>query len=295
MNKNKMASFLKWLWIAAVLIFILFFIQKNYEKLKEALKQIDMFYLFLSFLSIVAAKILLSLFMQFAVRSVGKEMDYPTCFRIYNLSQLGKYIPGNIWHFVGKAVAYKKLGFSGGKIKNALVVENIWLVAGAFLYGLVLISLFDFVLIQKVFFSYRLYLLILIVIAPFLFWFGGRVLNVPFGEIFSNHRLNLNIFFVQVAIWTLLGLGFAFLSIPFIDFNAALFFSAMGLYAMAYSVGFVTPFAPAGIGVREGILAIGLLPYLSLEVIIILSAANRLLYVLVEIFLALISWKHLDN
>lgn len=287
--KNNIVSILKWLWLIAVCIFIILFVQKNYIELKGAIKQIHISYLLLSFLCIVAAKILLVLFMRYAVCSVGKEMDFPTCFRIYNISQLGKYIPGNIWHFVGKAAAYKDEGFSIGKIRDALVVENIWLVVGAFGYGLILMLIFNFYLIQKLFLTYSLYLAVFLVIVPLLALLGKKVLKIRFRQIFSDHRVNLKIMLLQVVIWTLLGLGFALLAVPFIYPEGASIFMIMGLYAIAYSIGFITPFAPAGIGVREAVLALGFLPYLPLEIVITLSAANRVLYLLVEIILALSS------
>lgn len=287
--KNSLISVLKWLWLISVILFIILFVQRNYIELKEAIKQIPIFYLFLSFLCIAAAKILLVLFMRYAVCSVGKEMDFLTCFRIYNISQLGKYIPGNIWHFVGKAAAYKDKGFSISKIRDTLVVENIWLVVGAFGYGLILMLIFNFYLIQHLFLSYSLYLAVFLVIVPLLVLLGQKVLKIRFGQIFSDHRLNFKIILLQVVIWTLLGLGFALLAVPFICPEGVSIFMVIGLYAIAYSIGFVTPFAPAGIGVREAVLALGFLPYLPLEIVITLSAANRVLYLLVEIILALSS------
>jgi glycosyltransferase 2 family protein len=287
--KNKIISVLKWLWLIAVCVFIIFFIRKNFADLKEAINRIHISYLLLSFLCIAGAKILLVLFMRYVLRSVGKEMNFPTCFRIYNISQLGKYIPGNIWHFVGKAAAYKDNGFSIGAIRDALVIENLWLVGGAFAYGLALMVIFNSYLIQHLFFSHRMYVAVFFVAVLLLLFLGNKVLKVNFRRLFSSHRLNVKIIFLQIVIWSLLGLSFAVLTIPFIHPMGSTILMISGLYAIAYSFGFVTPFAPAGIGVREAVLAVGLLPYLPLRIVITLSAANRLLYLLVEIILAVLS------
>jgi uncharacterized membrane protein YbhN (UPF0104 family) len=286
---NKMASILKWLWLIAVLLFIILFVQKNTLELGGAIKQINISSLLLSFLCIIAAKILLALFMRYALRSVGKEMNFLNCFRIYNISQLGKYIPGNIWHFVGKAVAYKDNGFSMTTIRDALVVENVWLVAGAFGYGLILTLIFNFYLIQRLLLSYSMYVAVFLVIAFLLVLLGEKVMKISLGQIFSDHRLIFKIILLQVVIWSLLGLGFAVLAVPFIAQEGASIFLFIGLYAIAYSIGFVTPFAPAGIGVREAVLAIGSWPFLSLDVVITLSVANRAVYLLVELILAFLS------
>ncbi|MBW2620702.1 MAG: flippase-like domain-containing protein [Deltaproteobacteria bacterium] len=286
--KNKLVSVLKWLWLISVGIFIIFFIQRNYEEMRETIRKIHIFYLVLSFLCIAGAKILLALFMRYAVRSACRDMDFPTCFRIYNISQLGKYIPGNIWHFIGKASAYKDRGFSMENIRDALVVENTWLVGCAFAYGIILMLIFNFTLIEHLFLSYGLYAAVFAVVALLMVLQGKKLLKIRFGRIFSDRRMNFKIILLQVVIWTLLGLGFFWLAIPFCPGGCSIFM-VIGLYAMAFSIGFVTPFAPAGIGVREAVLGLGLLPYLPIDTVIVLSAANRGVYLVVEVLLALSS------
>ena len=277
--------FLKLAWVVAVIIFIALFFKDKSIELIYAVKQIRTYYLFLAFFFILGAKALLPLFMQCVVFSINKSMNFWTCFRIYTITQLGKYIPGNIWHFVGKAAAYKHQGFSAGNIKDALIIENIWLVLSAFVYGLILVLIFEYDLIKSFFFSYIFFLIIFIILALLCFIVSQKLLKIDFGKIFSDYKLNSKIIIIQFFVWTLLGFGFVVLITPFLPQEASIFM-IVGLYAIAYSIGFITPFAPAGIGVREGVLAFGLMPYVSLEVVIIVSMANRLLYLLVEIILA---------
>jgi uncharacterized membrane protein YbhN (UPF0104 family) len=59
-----------------------------------------------------------------------------------------------------------------------------------------------------------------------------------------------------------------------------------GIYCLAYIVGFLSPFAPAGIGVRELILIQGLSAFISIDLCILLSLVNRLVYLFAEIILA---------
>jgi len=279
---------LKWAWVAAVIIFIALLVLREHDEFLEALEQIQIFFLFLSFIFILAAKAVLPLFMRYVVQSIGKSMDFWTCFRIYNITQLGKYIPGNIWHFVGKAAAYRNQSFNLSNVRDALIIENVWLVLSAFVYGLILLVVFEHELVLRLFFS-QIYLAILLaLLLPLSFVLAQKLLKIDFRKIFSHHGMNLRIAAIQIFVWTFLCLGFAVLTMPFLP-NEACIFSVMGLYAIAYSIGFVTPFAPAGLGIREGVLAFGLAPLIPLEVIIIVSMANRVLYLLVEIILATIS------
>jgi len=121
------------------------------------------------------------------------------------------------------------------------------------------------------------------------FFLTQKLLKIDFRKIFSHHGLNLRIAAIQIFVWTFLCLGFAALALPFLP-NEADILMLMGLYAIAFSIGFITPFAPAGIGVREAVLFLGLLPYMPLEVVILVSIANRLLYLLAELFLASIAY-----
>lgn len=286
--KRHLIILFKWAWIAAVFIFIAFFIHNNYYELKESLKQIHIYYICLSFLCIFIAKILLTIFMHCVIQSIGQKMSLASCFRVYNISQLGKYLPGNIWHFVGKAAAYKNRGFTATNIKEALIVENVWLVFSAFAFGLVVIIIFEFDLLRDLISAHQNYFLVLIIIAPLTVLLASKLLRIDFRQIVSNYRLSTKITIIQFFIWIFLGLGFGVLIIPFISENTSLFM-VTGLYAMAYSIGFVTPFAPAGIGIREGILALGLLPHIPVEVVLLVSAANRLVYLMVELVLAAVS------
>jgi glycosyltransferase 2 family protein len=292
--RKDVVYLLKWAWVAIVVIFIALLVKRKHVEFLEALQQIHIVYLILSFIFILTAKSVLPLFMRYVVQSIGKSMDFWNCFRIYNITQLGKYIPGNIWHFVGKAAAYRDQRFSLGNVRDALIIENVWLVLSAFVYGLILLVVFEYELILTFFSSYIYLVIFFVFLVPLSFFLAQKLLNIDFREIFSHHRLNLRIAAIQIFVWTFLGLGFAVLALPFLPSEANVFM-LMGLYAIAFSIGFITPFAPAGIGVREAVLAFGLLPYVPLEVVILISVANRLLYLLAEIILAFVAYFAMNN
>ena len=56
----------------------------------------------------------------------------------------------------------------------------------------------------------------------------------------------------------------------------------VGVYCLAYLVGFLVPFAPAGLGAREAVLVAGAGPLVGVDVAIFLAAVNRILYLLAE-------------
>ncbi|MCU7890301.1 MAG: hypothetical protein KZQ78_01300 [Candidatus Thiodiazotropha sp. (ex Ustalcina ferruginea)] len=90
---------------------------------------------------------------------------------------------------------------------------------------------------------------------------------------------------IVLLIWTFLGLSFWITLLPLSIIEIGLVY-IIGLYAFSYAVGFVIPFAPAGIGIRESILVFGLIPYLDTNTSIILATLNRIFYIAIEIILA---------
>jgi uncharacterized membrane protein YbhN (UPF0104 family) len=63
---------------------------------------------------------------------------------------------------------------------------------------------------------------------------------------------------------------------------------ATGLFAVGYSLGFLVPFAPAGLGIRDAILTIGLVPYVPAGEALAVTILARVIYLLVDVGLAVV-------
>jgi uncharacterized membrane protein YbhN (UPF0104 family) len=70
--------------------------------------------------------------------------------------------------------------------------------------------------------------------------------------------------------------------------STTLYIDIVGLYALAYAIGFLVPFAPAGIGIREAILVAGMSTLISTEEAIVLASLNRIIYIILEVGIVLI-------
>lgn len=138
MIERKYTHVLKSLWLFLVAGFISWFVYQKYDLIAEAIFRIPPLNILYSSAILVVAKLLLTWFMQLCLYYVGENLSFKTCYKIYHASQLAKYVPGNIWHLVSKAVFYKQKGFTTGDANRAILVENGWLVASAFAAGLIL-------------------------------------------------------------------------------------------------------------------------------------------------------------
>ena len=161
--------------------------------------------------------------------------------RIYGMSQLAKYVPGNIFHLAGR----QALGMAAGIASGALAKATIWelgsiAVAGA-LFGWTVLPLVSPGFSQQA--AVLLLLLSCILVAVVLRRVAGRETALAFLCQVLFLLISSAVF---VALLKLLG-GYEAL-------GAQAWLPIGSAYIFAWLVGLVTPGAPAGVGIREMIL-----------------------------------------
>ncbi|MCG8124436.1 MAG: hypothetical protein N0E55_10825, partial [Candidatus Thiodiazotropha taylori] len=109
---QKLKSLLKLIWWLLVLTFVSLFLHKNLNATLEIVNRLPLMVITVAFLAIVVAKVLLVLVMHLALSRYQIDLGYLRCFTIYNITQLGKYIPGSIWQYVGRITLYKEAQIS---------------------------------------------------------------------------------------------------------------------------------------------------------------------------------------
>jgi hypothetical protein len=214
----------------------------------------------------------------------GPAEVYPRHHRaLYGRTQIAKYLPGNCFHFVGRHVLGRRLGHPHGTLALASVVEAglLVLVAGAIALPLV---------------WYRLEKTLG---APG--WLLLATAGVPLTAIVLSRR-RIREWWVRAApgargrvrAWAMHLLQAALLQAAFFIVLGLILWSlaaaiqapgahaiaptiAISTLAMAWLAGFVVPGSPAGVGVREAVLALTLEPYLMTDGAVLLAFALRLI------------------
>ena len=288
--QQKLKSLLKLIWWLLVLTFVSLFLYKNLHATLDIVSKLPLSVMSVAFLAILVAKVLLVLVMHLALLRYQIDLGYLRCFTIYNITQLGKYIPGSIWQYVGRITLYKEADISNAKIRDTLLLETFWVVFSALLIGICLILLTQHSLIMQMLGQLPEYLtqpLSLAMVAALLLllvvWFRKTVQHYAKQFMFSA-KTSL----VVIALWLCLGFSFWITLLPYTSQDISIIY-IIGLYALSYALGFAVPFAPAGIGVREAILVMGLIPYLDSNTSVVLATINRLLYIVSEIILVIFS------
>ncbi|AEH87079.1 conserved hypothetical protein [Mesorhizobium opportunistum WSM2075] len=196
------------------------------------------------------------------------SVSHSWAIRAYAISQLAKYVPGNIFQFAGRQAIGVAAGIGNRPLAKSTAYELAFLAVGGALFSPLLLPL---------------------VAAGTSDWLGW----ISFAAV------------VAVALWlaTAWGTDFgvaAIFYIAFLAFSGLVFAVAYDLaggsgelslypaiasaYVLAWLAGFVTPGAPAGIGIREAVLLFLLGGLSSGPVILLAVVIGRMITVLGDLF-----------
>ncbi len=289
-SRNKFIQVLKWLWIIAVFAFASIYIKNHLEEISFYLSVIPVWRLFVTLLLLLCGKLCLALLSKYSVDGLGWFPTYKQMLPIYATTQLGKYIPGGIWHFVGKFGVYRAKGMSNEQTTKALVVENAWILGSAFSIGISTILLSDNEIMYKTIgIPCQPGLIIAICIALPLVWIllATAIEKVVFQDRKGQIVVSLiKILSAQIMVWMLLGISLWFL---FPELNLETMGLAIGAFSVSWAIGYSTVFAPGGIGIREIVLTALLGNFFPVQQIVTYAAVHRVLWTAAEVALGLAS------
>jgi len=291
--KNKqIIKIVQWLWIVFVLLAGGYYLITRWSNITDYVQAIPVINIFISAMFFVIGKLLFVFLSKDAIQAEGGIISYRDAFKIVSLTQLGKYLPGGVWHFVARFNVYHSRDLTMKKSGKALIIESIWLVCGALAFGLS-VYLISFNssqgLLSKVGINLPLFLRIGIAILLIGLWFA--VLYVVEKFFVSCPRpqkvwIVLKLMLIQFGVWLTFGLSFAFLFHE-IDFSTILL--AVSVFALSWAIGYIVIFAPGGIGVRELALAWFLNGMLLAGQAVILATVHRVLFTAVEVALGIVA------
>jgi hypothetical protein len=186
---------------------------------------------------------------------------------IFFQAQLGKYIPGSVWQYAGRAAVARSNGIPVRPVGVSLPVE---FVASAVASG---------------------------AMAAFLLGWWGVALIVPaaLGLIVAERlasarqpavRATLRATLLYLPAWLILGAGFWLCARGLVAAPARDLAFYIGAFAVAFLAGLVAVYAPGGLGVREAVL-VGLLSgRIGAADALVVAAASRLMLIVVDVVLA---------
>jgi glycosyltransferase 2 family protein len=274
----------------SLLFFVWYLYQADYLVFKGI--SFDLPLLLVSLLLLFAGFFLTSISWGLALRLRGYEVEFPGALVSHGKYIFSKYIPGKFWMILGRA---SYLAGDKSRLRSLSLVSLQEQLLFVF-WGLVL-SIIPTFLISKNNITGIILLAVLILFIFFLFSPGFHSLSSLlfkkiFGKVF-NFKPMKALFFLKVSIpvlsyWLLWSAGFWFLMLSVFE-NVPLLMAFAYPAGMTY--GFIVVFIPAGVGVREGIIASFLLAGgLSTGDAVTISVISRLWFAAGEVFLFILAW-----
>ena len=214
----------------------------------------------------------------------GESISRRDATRIWFVSNLGKYVPGGVWQIASMGVMAQQKGVSpAAAIGSSLVVNLVNLLAGC----IVTVIAGGRALGGAGFVPLSIVAAVAALATPWLLPWGAQLVRRLSGRDFPEPRVPVIAVFGALVgcsiAWVLYGVAFRMLAISLFGSASGTTATYIAVFTLAYVIGYVFIFAPAGIGVREG--ALGNFLFLAhLEV----GAAATLLMIVSRLWLTVL-------
>ncbi len=256
----------------------------------------------LSVAGTMATILLIGVMWLLLIRDQGVHISWRDALQIVAVSQFGKYLPGNIGHFTGRALLAQRAGVPVGKTVATMAIEIVWTLAisASLTLAALLFLVHDFHegLVDDAHPGYLLTLILVLLLSPSV---GIRTLNamapgisrkIGRGELVRSPSPA-----TALAVAGLMVMCFAILGgILKMQSNWLLGHDEIGwleltlLFTVAWTMGYVVPGTPGGLGIREAVMVKLLGPVVGVPVAIGLSISMRLTSMLGDALAFLLGW-----
>lgn len=241
----------------------------------------------LAFCFYVATYASATLAWQISLRIAGKSVEYAKLAPALLLSQFAKYLPGNVGHHVGRVILAQRMGLSVESIVISMVIDTMILLVAAIACSVPAFAMMLSLLqkhgagqggrISLVALALVVIALVILMLVPTTRREVGR-----HGRLVAqlSHRGKLPLF-VQGSVVHCFAFLFGATTLYLLcsalnESFSATWLSVLGVYTVAWLLGFIMPGAPAGIGIREVALLVGLSPLYGEQQAMAAAATLRL-------------------
>jgi len=217
--------------------------------------------LFISFIFCVLSIYLNAYAWKYIVKWFGEEFNNNNPVSFYVLTNVLKYVPGGIWHFVERFNFIKRISNPQIALYSTLI-EPYFMLSGSFLLaslGVIFSPLYFFLIFPLVFLNRNLIYFILKRLGSI----KGKVFEVLRIQNLNDQfeeRINIISFFPTRALLLEIGfvlskfIGFYFCLNTFYPSDTLDIIFLLVIFSLSWSLGLVVPTAPGGVGVFEACL-----------------------------------------
>lgn len=288
----KVAKFIiGWPISLAALFFIVKITSPHFKTIFSNLEKINWLLLIPSIFCFLIYYFVRSSVWKIILKEKGHNLPLRVVAYLWEMSELKRFVPGAIWSFFGKTSFFGELGIPTKTIVKSLLIEIEF-----FVLACLFVSTFAFPYLFQNLITFMPYKPLLPILATaivfliiFIFIFSTPILNRLNINLINrllplfSPKTNLIIFLTAVTYTFFFGLGTYFAAISVAYLSPGIILSLIGFFVLSLVSGYLSVIAPMGIGIREGIITIGLSKQLSLTIAGFISIFARILLIFSEI------------
>lgn len=214
---------------------------------------------------------------------LGARVHYREMLAIHVARLPARYLPGGIWHTVSRVVDLQRRGVGRAELAAMVLAENILPPATAAILGGVL--LFAAGVARTAALVAMAAGAALLVVATVLSRHGALRRHANLAP-----RALLRAAAASAVFWCVAAAAFALYWLAFADTGGEPLGAIAGVYLVSWAIGFVSFFAPQGLGVFEGVAALFLADSIGLADAAVLAAGFRVVVLAAD----LIAWSILQ-
>lgn len=266
------------------LVFVIRILLDYSEQLPQIIQSINTIYVTAGLLCYLLYFYLRALSFHFLTKLNTEKIQFIITFKIWFLSELVRYVPGNVWSFATRFYFGKKDGLSKTSISVSIIIEIAFLLFITIIFSLP--------------FLFGGFSNLGIEIRNLIFTFVAVIFGVVLLPLFIKNKLihkyssliDLSVFLkssnfytgfiFQVLAWFFFGIGSYFLIYPF--FNQLPFVFIFSLSLFAWLFGYMSFITPMGLGIREGMLIFVLSQFGGIAEATIVAILSRIVLIVTE-------------
>ncbi len=234
----------------------------------------------------------------------SNENQFCKMAKIYAKTNIGKYLPGNVMHYVERNLYAKRINIKPTNILLSSVIE----ISGVAFAAVIISILFARKNIALLFYNYldkdvlimwgSFILVCLMIFFGVVYKFKNKIQKTLKQLLHKRFIIDLiKIFFIYTVFLCVGGFIYAIIFFNFtnLPYEIIKLYVIVASYVLAWVIGFVIPGAPGGIGVREFVLVFLLGNFLGKSDVLTVALIHRLLTILGDVLAWLISFHPYFN
>ena len=226
------------------------------------------------------------------------NLSYKESTSLWAVTQLKRYIPGNIWSFLGLTVLLSKKGIEKKDILKAILFEQQFVVIACVIVMLLGLPYY----LGYMFPEYQALVRLaapLTGIGTAIYIYNRTLLSVVPGKArsFLEHlfppfakKENSMLIALSAVSFFILGAGYYFVIVSVTPVTPALFFQIIGLVIFSLLIGVLSFITPTGLGVREGVLAFGLSKIMEFSLAGFVALLSRIFLIIAELLFVITAY-----